>query len=80
MAPGASYKAICQRFKGAKTIQVDAAGGLLIDRAAGMIRQHNPEAYQKVNSARHEVKAACVVSCNRKMSFHLGVYGGRFNQ
>jgi photosystem II stability/assembly factor-like uncharacterized protein len=74
VAPGASYKAIRLRFKGAQSIRVDAAGDLLIATAAGVICQQRPVAYQAVKGARREVKAAYVVSRKREVSFRLGAY------
>jgi hypothetical protein len=55
VAPGADFRAITLGFEGADRIQVDGNGDLLLDTAAGEIRQKKPFIYQEVNGVRHTI-------------------------
>ena len=77
VAPGASYEAIRWRFDGAERIRLDDTGDLLIDTAAGTIRQARPVAYQIAGGARKAVAARYLVCGKREVGFLVGQYDKR---
>ncbi|HKY03672.1 MAG TPA: SBBP repeat-containing protein [Blastocatellia bacterium] len=71
--PGASPKPVEVAFEGAEKITLEASGDLLLETAAGCLRQHRPVAYQETGGIRREVAASYIVKGNR-VGFRLGEY------
>lgn len=61
VAPGADPRQIRLRYQGARAIHVDPAGDLLLETAAGSIRQHRPSIYQEADGVRREVAGRYVL-------------------
>jgi hypothetical protein len=55
VAPGADPGRIALDFSGADRIEIDAGGDLLLETAAGTVRQHRPIAWQESGGVRREV-------------------------
>src|SRR2546426_8760694 len=53
--PGADPKQIVVSVEGADNLEVDAQGDLVLDTAAGAIRQRKPVIYQNIDGARREI-------------------------
>ncbi|MDX2031498.1 MAG: SBBP repeat-containing protein [Blastocatellia bacterium] len=74
VAPGADPKRIGVAFEGASALGVAADGGLLLQTAAGEIRQHKPVVYQEIAGERREVAGRYVVRGEREIGFEVGAY------
>lgn len=57
VAPGADPGRIRLRFDGARSIQVDDHGDLLLDTGSAQVRQHRPIVYQEIDGQRRPVAA-----------------------
>jgi hypothetical protein len=77
LAVGADYKVIGMRFEGARGVRVDEAGELVMETAAGQMRQHKPVAYQLIDGARREVVAGYQLKGKSVVGFSLGDYDKR---
>ena len=55
VAPEADFRAITLGFEGADRVEVDGNGDLVLDTAAGEVRQKRPLIYQEVNGVRHTI-------------------------
>ena len=53
--PGAHPETIRFGFEGVENITLNAAGELVLQTAAGEVKQHKPVIYQEVNGARQAV-------------------------
>lgn len=74
VAPKADPSDIRLRFEGACGVRLNESGELLIETAAGEIRQHKPIAYQFIRGTRREVTARYAVTSKREISFVIGSY------
>ncbi len=74
VAPGADPSRISLKIEGAKSLEVDAAGDLVINTPAGEMRQRKPTVYQEVNGARREVAGGYVAEPDGSVRFALGEY------
>lgn len=74
VAPGADPRAITMRFEDATRLAVDAAGDLVLHTAAGEMRQRRPVMYQDVLGVRQAVAGDYVITGEREVGFHMGLY------
>ncbi len=74
VAPGADPKKIVLGFKGAKKLEIDAQGELVLHAAVGDIRQHKPIIYQQVDGVRHDIAGGYVRKGANRVGFHLAAY------
>lgn len=75
VAAGADPAQIKLRFDGAENLRVDGAtGDLLIETAAGEVRQHKPFVYQEVAGARREVASSYKLEPDGEVGFALAAY------
>ena len=74
VAPGADAGQISLQIEGAKSLEVDAAGDLVIGTPAGEMRQRRPTVYQEVNGARREVESGYAAEPDGRVRFNLGEY------
>ena len=74
VAPGSDPRAIALGFEGVDSLEVDAAGELVLHTAGGEVRQRKPFAYQETDGARREVAASYVLKGEREVAFELGQY------
>lgn len=72
VAPGADARAIRLEFAGARRLRLDAGGALVVETAAGELRQPKPFVYQDVDGARREVSASYVLRGAREFGFEVG--------
>ena len=61
VAPGADPRRIEVRYEGARRLRLDARGDLIIESAAGELRQPRPVVYQEIAGRRREVKGRYVL-------------------
>ena len=74
VAPGADPGAIRLSFEGAKELRVDAGGDLILKLSDGLIRQHAPFIYQKVNGAKQKVAGRYVLGKGNEVAFQVEDY------
>jgi len=74
LAPGANPAHLRLRLGGARALTVDARGALLIQTAAGTLRQGVPQAYQDVAGQRRGVAAWYVTTGHGVVAIHIGPY------
>jgi uncharacterized protein (TIGR03437 family) len=77
IAAGADPRRIRLAFTGAQVLRLDAQGDLLVDTAAGTLRQTRPVAYQEIEGVRCPVAAQYHVR-QQTVSFRLGEYNRRY--
>jgi hypothetical protein len=74
VAPGADPTAIRLKFEGVDTLEVDAAGDLVLRTAGGELRQQRPRIYQEVAGVQQTVAGGYVIKGAREVAFHAGRY------
>ncbi len=74
VAPGANPRPIDLQFNGAKSIQTDGSGDLVISSAAGDVLLHKPIAYQEQHGSAQPVSARFVLGADDRVGFELGAY------
>ncbi|HKR11948.1 MAG TPA: SBBP repeat-containing protein [Pyrinomonadaceae bacterium] len=72
--PHVNPETISLAFTGARSLKVDRTGDLVLETAAGVIRQKQPVAYQEIDGQRRTVPANYVVKNRRQVGFQLGAY------
>ena len=66
VAPGRDPSAIRLRFDGARRVEIDGAGDLVVHVAGGEpVRQHKPVTYQEIDGERREVDSRYVMRGRR---------------
>jgi uncharacterized protein (TIGR03437 family) len=73
VAPGADYRRIRLRFRGARRVRLDPDGHLLLDTASGVLRQHKPLVYQEPAGRRREIEGGYVIRAG-EVAFRVGSY------
>lgn len=74
LSPGADPRTIRLAFEGAEKIGVDPAGDLVLQTAAGEVRQRKPVIYQETNGARKVVEGRYVMEGKRRVGFRVASY------
>jgi hypothetical protein len=74
VAPNANAAPIGFHFTGARQMNTDDSGNLVVSSAAGNVLLHKPVAYQEQNGTRQNVDAQFVLKANHRVSFKLGNY------
>lgn len=72
--PQANPETIRLAFTGARSLKIDRNGDLLLETAAGLVRQKRPVAYQEIDGQQVTVTANYVVKNRRQVGFELGAY------
>ena len=71
--PGADPKTIVLGFKGARKLETDASGNLVLTSSAGDVALHKPVAYQEKDGKREIVEAAFLIH-GSDVGLNLGTY------
>jgi hypothetical protein len=74
VAPNRDPRKIRLNFSGVRGVVIDKTGALVIETAAGQIRQQPPVAYQEIDGRRQPVTAAYVLKNQREVAFKIGDY------
>ena len=74
VAPGANPRPIDLQFNGAKSIQTDDSGNLVVSSAGNDVVLHKPIAYQEQGGSAQPVSARFMLEANNRVSFELGAY------
>jgi hypothetical protein len=74
VAAGADPNAIKLDFGGARQIQIDAQGDLVLDTGSGKVRQRKAVVYQRVNGRRREIANRYVLTGERHVRFEIAAY------
>jgi hypothetical protein len=74
VAAGADPNAIKLDFGGARQIQIDAQGDLVLDTGSGKVRQRKAVVYQRVNGRRREIANRYVLTGERQVRFEIASY------
>lgn len=77
IAPGADPHAIRLQFEGVTAIRTDAAGDLLLETAAGLLRQHKPKVYQTIGGRQVDIATHYRIEADRSVRFALADYDRR---
>ncbi|MCH9053227.1 MAG: SBBP repeat-containing protein [Proteobacteria bacterium] len=74
VAPGADASVIALGFEGAKRVEIDAKGDLVLHTDGGKVRQHKPIVYQEVAGVRKEIGGAYVIRGANRIGFKVSAY------
>ena len=74
LAPGADASAIALGFEGAKRVEIDAEGDLVLHTDGGKVRQHKPVVYQEVAGVRKEIGGTYVLRDRNRVGFEVAAY------
>ncbi len=74
LAPGADPARIRMRFGGVDHISLDDTGDLLLQTAAGTLRQHRPSVYQQAGGARRPIDARYVRVDDAEFGIEVAAY------
>jgi hypothetical protein len=74
VSPGADPGRIALAFEGARSLALDRDGDLVLETAAGPLRERVPRAYQQVDGVRHTIAARYVRTSGRQVGFRLARY------
>lgn len=74
IAPGANPKNIQFQITGAKRLEIDKHGNLVLHTDSGAIRQHRPVIYQDINGKRRNVAGSYVLLGQQKVGFTIAAY------
>jgi uncharacterized protein (TIGR03437 family) len=76
VSPGADPRAIRLRYDGARSLQVNGDGDLMVQTAGGNLRQHRPVVYQEIDGTRREVAGNYLVR-GKTVTFAVAAYDRR---
>ncbi len=74
VSPGADASKVAFRFRGAKKIEIDSDGNLILHASNSDFRMRRPMVYQTEGSSRHLVEGTFVLSAKNDVSLKLGAY------
>ncbi len=74
VAPGADPGAIKLAFEGARNIERDASGNLIVRTAGGDLRMHKPLVYQEVGGVKRPISGRYVIADKHQVGFRVAAY------
>jgi len=74
VAPGADPQAIALSISGARKLEINAQGNVLISVAGGKVALQKPVIYQEVNGQRREIAGNFALANDRKIRFSVAGY------
>lgn len=74
ISPGVDPRQIQFQIEGAREIQVDAAGNIVLTTASGTLHLQSPAVYQEIGGARKPVKGSYVLRDSSHVAFQLEEY------
>jgi len=74
LAPGADPKKIVLGFKGARRLEIDAQGELVLHTAGGALRHRKPAIYQEIDGVRSEIEGGYVLKGAKRVGFQVAGY------
>lgn len=77
VSPGTDPNRIALQITGAKRMELDASGDLVLHTETSEIRMHKPVIYQRTGTERRPVEGAFALMANGDVSFHIGAYDRR---
>jgi hypothetical protein len=77
VAPGTDPSVIHLAFQGARNVQIDAQGELLVHTAAGEVRLRKPVSYQEIAGSKQPVPVGYVLKNRNSVSFQVADYDPR---
>jgi|GEM_PF-2311475 len=77
VAPGANPGAIRLRFAGARAMEIDGSGDLILQTAAGSLRQHKPVSYQEDGGVRQQVEGSYIIAGGGEIGFQVQAWDRR---
>lgn len=72
--PGADFSPIRLAFEGARRVETDAAGNLLLHTEAGEVRQRKPVVFQEIDGRRIPIEGKYICLNEREVKFAVGAY------
>jgi uncharacterized repeat protein (TIGR01451 family) len=75
IAPGHDPAAIRLQIEGARRVELDGAGDLVMHVPGGEpVRQHKPVTYQEIDGVRHDIESRYVLRAGDQVGFEVGDY------
>jgi hypothetical protein len=74
IAPGADPNAIQLSFEGARKLEIDPQGDLVLHTAVGPLRQRKPRIYQEIDGIRRPVEGRYALLGKGQVGFRVGAY------
>jgi Beta-propeller repeat len=74
VAPGADPKAIALGISGARKLQIDSHGDLVMSAPGGKVTLQKPLVYQEVNGERREIGGIYAIASDRQVRFSVAKY------
>ena len=74
VAPGADLRAIALSISGARKMEIDARGDVLMSVAGGKLALQKPLIYQEVNGERREIAGNYAIGSDRRIRFAVAGY------
>jgi hypothetical protein len=77
VAPGADPRAIGLSFEGARKLEVDPHGDLVLHTTVGQVRQNKPAIYQDVDGVMKEISGGFRLEGENQVGFQISAYDTR---
>jgi len=74
VAPGADPQAIALSIRGARKLEINSQGDVLVSVAGGKVALQKPVIYQEVNGQRREIAGNYAIANDRKIRFSVAGY------
>ena len=74
VAPGADPKAIALSIAGARKLEINSQGDVLMSVAGGKVALQKPVIYQEINGERREIAGNYSIANDRQMRFSVAAY------
>jgi hypothetical protein len=74
VAPGADPNVIALNIAGARKLQIDSRGDVLMNLAGGKVELQKPDIYQEVNGQRREIAGIYSIASDRQVRFSVAEY------
>jgi len=74
VAAGADPELIRVKFAGARKVEIERGGDLVLHTSGGQVRQHKPFVYQEVEGGRQQVASSYVLTGKHEIGFRLARY------
>jgi hypothetical protein len=77
VAPGANAQQIRLRFSGARRVEVNPSGDLVLHTETGDLVQRRPRIYQADGRAKHDIDGGYLIGSNGEVAFNVAAHDAR---
>jgi hypothetical protein len=74
VTPGASWRSVRVAFGGAKKVEIDREGNLIVRTGSGPVKYGRPVVYQRFQGGRREVFGQYILRGRHEVGFDIGAY------